>query len=202
MQRITVLAVILVAAGSSWSAAAQQPPTVRLQGVIEKVDGNTLTAKSPDGADLRIVLADKASIFAVTKASASDIKDGVFLGSGAVPQADGTQKAREVHIFSEALRGNSEGHRPWTGAPAGTMTNGTVGATVTGVDGPVITVKYRGGEKKLVIAPGTPIMRYDVGSKDDLKPGASIRIGRAVKKADGTFETGSINVGRDGAAAD
>lgn len=200
MKNAALVIAVAIAAGLSWPAAAQQPQTVRLQGTIEKIDGNLVTAKSRDGAVLRIVLADHAQILAVTKASVSDIKQGVFIGSGAVPQPDGTQKAMEVHIFTEALRGNSEGHRPWQGAPTGTMTNGTVGTAVTGVDGPVITVKYRDGEKKIVVAPGTPITRYDLGSKDDLKPGASIRVSRAVKKADGTFEAAGATVSRDSGA--
>jgi hypothetical protein len=71
-----------------------------------------------------------------------------------------------------------------------------VGTDVSGVDGSVVTVKYKGGEKKIVVGPDTPIVRYEPGDKSELKPGAKIRITNALKKPDGTFEAGRINVGR------
>ena len=138
----------VVAALAATTAMAQAPQTVRLRGAIEKVDGNTVTAKSDKGDELKLNLADKMLVVAVVKASLADIKDGDFIGSGAMPQPDGSQKAIEVHIFAESMRGTGEGFRPWDGAPNSTMTNGTVGNTVTGVDGPVITVKYKDGERR------------------------------------------------------
>ena len=138
----------LVAAFAATVALAQAPQTVRLHGVIEKVDGNKVTAKSDKGDALTLNLADKMMVVEVVKASLADIKDGAYIGSGAMPQPDGSQKAIEVHIFAESMRGTGEGSRPWDGAPNSTMTNGTVGATVTGVDGPVITVKYKDGEQE------------------------------------------------------
>jgi hypothetical protein len=187
-----------VAALAVVSAWAQQPQTVRLRGTIEKVDGNTVQVKLRDGAPATLTLIGNRQIVGVAKASLADIKEGSFIGSGAMPQADGSQKALEVHIFAEAQRGTGEGHRPWDGAPNSTMTNGTVGTTVTSVDGPVITVKYKEGEKKIIVPSGVPIVRYEVGSASDLKPGASFTVVAAVKKPDGTFETPRINVGRDG----
>jgi len=197
MNRIGILAgVALVAAFAVSSASAQQPQ--RLSGTIEKVDGNTLTVKPKEGAAQTVSLADKALIVGVTKASLADIKQGSYIGSGAVPQADGTQKAVEVHIFAESQRGTGEGHRPWDGAPNSTMTNGTAGSAVTGVDGPTITVKYKDGEKKIVVGPDVPIVRYEIGTASELKPGAAITVTAATKKPDGTFEASRINVGRDG----
>lgn len=175
------------------SASAQQ--TVRLSGAVEKVEGGVLTVKAPDGASLKVALKADAQVIGVAKASVADIKPGSYIGSGAIPQADGTQKAVEVHIFAESQRGTGDGHRPWT-RPGSTMTNGEVGNAVAGVDGPVITVKYKGGEQKIVVGPDTPIVRYEAGERSELKPGARIRIGRAVKKPDGTFEAARINVGR------
>jgi Cu/Ag efflux protein CusF len=184
-----------LAGASAW---AQQPQTVRLRGTIEKVDGNTLQLKLRDGAPATLTLTGNALIVAVVKASLAEIKEGSFIGSGAMPQADGSQKALEVHIFAESQRGTGEGHRPWDGAPNSTMTNGTVGSTVTGVDGPVITVKYKDGEKKIMVPAGVPIVRYEIGSASELKPGAGFTVIAAVKKPDGTFEASRINVGRDG----
>jgi hypothetical protein len=179
-------------------AFAQQPQTVRLRGTIEKVDGSTLTVKSRDGTQLTLALTGNAQVVSVVKATLADIKEGSFIGSGAMPQADGSQKALEVHIFAESQRGTGEGHRPWDGAPNSTMTNGTAGTAVTGVDGPTVTVKYKDGEKKIVVGPDVPIVRYEVGNAGELKPGAAITVTAAVKKLDGTFEAGRVNVGRDG----
>ena len=179
-------------------ALAQAPQTMRLRGVIEKVDGRTLLAKSDKGDQLTLNLADKMLVVEVVRASMADIKDGSFIGSGAMPQADGSQKAIEVHIFAESMRGTGEGFRPWDGAPNSTMTNGTVGNTVTGVDGPVITVKYKDGEKKIIVAADVPIVRYEIGDMSAVKPGAAFTVLRAVKKPDGSFDIDRINVGRDG----
>jgi len=199
-RRAVAGAALVLAAGLAASTlSAQQPQTARLRGTIEKVDGNVLTVKGKDGAPVTLSLTGNALIVAVIKASLEEIKQGAFIGSGAMPQADGTQKALEVHIFAESQRGTGEGHRAWDGAPNSTMTNGTVGAAVTGVDGPVITVKYKDGEKKIVVPPGVPIMRYEIGNAGDLKPGASFTVIAATKKPDGTYEAGRINVGRDGA---
>jgi hypothetical protein len=187
----------LVAAFATTSTVAQQQ-TVRLRGTIEKVDGNTLMLKTRDGAPATLALTGNAVVVSVVKASLADIKEGSYIGSGAMPQADGSQKALEVHIFAETQRGTGDGHRPWDGAPNSTMTNGTVGTTVTGVDGPAITVKYKDGEKKIVVGPGVPIVRYEISSLSELKPGAAITATAATKKADGTFEAGRVNVGRDG----
>lgn len=189
---------IAVAAFAAVTALAQAPKTERLHGVIEKVEGNTVTAKSNKGAPLTLNLADKLLVVEIVKASMADIKDGDFIGSGAMPQPDGSQKAIEVHIFAESMRGTGEGFRPWDGAPNSTMTNGTVGATVTGVSGPVVTVKYKDGEKKIVVGPDVPIVRYVVSDKSALKPGAAFSVIAAAKKPDGSFDVGRINVGRDG----
>jgi len=188
---------LLPLASAAW---AQQPPSVRIRGTIEKVDSNLLAVKSGDGAEIKLMLADNASIIAVVKAALSEIKEGTFLGSAAIPQADGSQKAVEVHIFPEQMRGTGEGHRPYPPVANGTMTNGTAsGATVAGVDGSTITVKYKDGEKKIIVGPDVPILRYEIGGRNDLKPGARFTVLAAIRKPDGTFETSRINVGRDGA---
>jgi hypothetical protein len=192
-------ALALVAALAATSALAQAPQTVRLRGTIEKVDGTTVMAKSDKGDALKINIADKITVVDVSKATMADIKDGEFIGSGAMPQPDGSQKAIEVHIFPEAMRGTGEGFRPWDGAPNSTMTNGTVGAAVTGVNGPVVTVKYKDGEKNIIVGPEVPIVRYEVGSMNDLKPGVAFAVLAAIKQPDGSFNISRINVGKDGA---
>jgi hypothetical protein len=192
------LAAALVTASSA-IALAQPAQTTRVRGTIEKADGQVLTLKSTDGAEMKLTLTGNAQIVAVVKASMADIKENTFLGSAAMPQPDGTQKALEVHIFPEAMRGTGEGHRPYAPVQGSTMTNGAAaGATVTGVDGGTMKVKYKDGEKTIVVPPNTPIVRYDIGSAADLKPGAHFTVLAATKKPDGTLEAARINVGRDG----
>src|SRR5262249_53552302 len=127
----------------------------------------------------------------------ADIKPGAFIGVGATPQADGSQRAIQVMIFAEAQRGTGEGHRPWD-RPNTTMTNATVGTTVAGVDGQAARGKCKDGEREIMVGTDGVIRAYVVGSRDELKPGANINIVRATKKPDGTFEAERVNVGRDG----
>ena len=196
IRTIRLMLVGAVVAALSAAAAAQ---TLRVRGTIEKADGNVLALKSTDGAELKLTLTDNAMIVAVVKASMADIKEGTFLGSAAMPQADGSQKALEVHIFPEQMRGTGEGHRPYAPVPNSTMTNGSAaGATVAGVDGSTMLVKYKDGEKKIVVPPNVPIVRYEVGGKGDLKAGARFTVIAATRKPDGTLEANRINVGRDG----
>ena len=192
--RIAVVA--LLAATMIDTAFAQQ--TMRVRGTIEKLDGNALSLKASDGAALTINLTDNVQVVAVEQASVDDIKPGSYVGSAAMPQADGSQKALEVHIFPEAMRGSGEGHRPFAPVPNSTMTNGTVGKSGAVGDGHALTLTYREGEKQIVLTPGIPIVSYLIGSRADLKPGAHVTILNAAKKADGTLETTRVNVGRNG----
>jgi hypothetical protein len=185
----------LVAVLAAPSAYAQ---TQRLRGEIQRIEGGLIFAKGRDGSAITLKLADNAPVTAVYKAGLADIKEGDYIGSGAAPQPDGSQKAIEVHIFAASMRGQGDGHRPWDGAPNSTMTNGAVGNIVTGVDGPSLLVKYKDGEKKIVVGPTTPIVRYEVGNAADIKVGAAFSVVAATKQPDGTFTAGRINVGRDG----
>jgi hypothetical protein len=196
--KAAIAGIAFAAALAAATALAQAPQTVRLRGVIERVDGQTVLAKSDKGEELKLNLADKMLVVEVVKASLADIKPGDFIGSGAMPQPDGSQKAIEVHIFAESMRGTGEGFRPWDGAPNSTMTNGTVATSVTNVNGPVITVKYKDGEKNIVVGPDVPIVRYTVGDMSAVKPGVAFSIVAALKQPDGSFNINRINVGKDG----
>ncbi|WKA32146.1 hypothetical protein [Bradyrhizobium roseum] len=185
-------------AGSTLCAIAQQPPTVRIRGTIEAVDLPMLSIKSREGVDIKVRVTDNVAVFAVVKTELSEIREGSYIGVTGVPEPDGTQKAVAVHIFPESQRGASEGFRPWDLRPNSTMTNATVAQTVKGTDGQNILVKYKDGEKKVVVPPDTPIVTFVASDKSELKPGAKIIIVAAVKKDDGTIEAARINVGRDG----
>ena len=189
------LTLISVLGSAAW---AQQPPPVRIRGTIEAVDGATLSIKSRDGADMKVRMTDNAAVFGVVKTELSEIKPGSYIGVTAMPEPDGTQKAIAVHIFPENQRGAAEGFRPWDLRAGSTMTNATVAETVKGTDGQNIMVKYKDGEKKVVVPPETPVVTFVAGDKSEVKPGAQIIIFGAVKKDDGMLEANRINVGRDG----
>jgi hypothetical protein len=179
-------------------AWAQQPPAVRIRGTIEAVDGPLLAVKSREGTDMKVRVTDNVAVFGIANIALSEIKPGSYIGVSAMPEPDGTQKALAVHIFPEAQRGVAEGFRPWDLRPNSTMTNATVATTVAGVDGQNILVKYKDGEKKVVVPPGTPIVTFLPGDKSELKPGVKIIIFGATKNDDGTLEANRVNVGRDG----
>jgi hypothetical protein len=192
---IALLAIIFATASTAW---AQQPPPVRIRGTIEAVDGSLLTIKSREGDTLKVRMTDNVAVFGVAKTELSEIKEGSYIGVTAMPEPDGTQKAVAVHIFPENQRGAAEGFRPWDQRPNSTMTNATVAQTVKGTDGQNILVKYKDGEKKVVVPPGTPIVTFVAGDKSEVKPGVKIIIFGAAKKEDGTLEAARVNVGRDG----
>jgi hypothetical protein len=190
-------ALISVLASAAW---AQQPPTVRIRGTIESIDGKTMSIKTREGTDVKVNMTDDISVIGIAKTSLSEIKPGSYIGVSALPQPDGSQKAFAIHIFPEAVRGAAEGHRPWDQRPNSTMTNATVAQTVTTVDGQVIDVKYKDGEKKVVVPPDAAIVAFVAGEKSEIKPGAKVIIFGAMKKDDGSLEANRIGIGRDGIA--
>jgi hypothetical protein len=199
MPKISSLpAALAIVAAIITTAWAQQPPTVRIRGAIEAVDGAVLSIKSRDGSDMKVRVTDNVAVFGIAKTELSEIKVGSYVGVTAMPEPDGTQKAVAVHIFPETQRGAAEGFRPWDQRPGSTMTNATVAETVKGIDGQNILVKYKDGEKKIVVPPDTPIVAFVAGDKSELKAGAKIIIFGANKKEDGTLEAARVNVGRDG----
>jgi hypothetical protein len=190
-----IFATIIVVAAAS-GAFAQQPAAVRVVGAVESFDGNVLSVKSEKLGEVKINLTADATVFGVTEATVADIKPGAYIGVGATPQPDGSLRAVQVTVLAESQRGLSEGHRPWDARPNSTMTNGTVDQTVASVDGRVVIVKYKDGEKKIIVPPDARVLAYQAGDKSELKPGAHIAIVRAIKKPDGSLETNRVNVGR------
>jgi hypothetical protein len=195
---LTVLSVFASIPALTSAASAQQPPPVRIRGTIESVDGPMLMIKTREGTDMKVRMTDNVAVFGVAKTELSEIKPGSYIGVSAMPEPDGTQKALAVHIFPESQRGAAEGFRPWDLRAGSTMTNATVAETVGGTDGQNILVKYKDGEKKVVVPPGTPVVTFVAGDKSEVKPGAKIIIFGAVKKDDGVLEANRVNIGRDG----
>ena len=186
-----LVAVAMVVASSLY-AIGQQPPTPsRVRGTVEGVAGNELALKSRDGEELKLHMAGDMRVVGITRIPLSDIKVGSFIGTTTVPGPDGSQNAVEVHVFPEDMRGTGEGSRN------STMTNATVAETVAGNDGHTLMVKYKDGEKKVVVSPDTPVVTYVPADKSELRPGAKV-IAFMKKLPDGSFETDRVSVGRDG----
>jgi hypothetical protein len=179
-------------------AAAQQPDMVRVRGTIESVHDQLLNVKARDGATLKVKLADNAPIRAVVKAPLADVKQGTFVGITAMPQPDGTQKAVEIHIFPEAMRGTGEGHRPWDLMPNSTMTNATVNSEVTRSDGKTLILAYKDGEKTFDVPTNVTVVTYAPATAAELKPGEKVFTAAAKKLPDGTLEAPNMTVSRNG----
>jgi hypothetical protein len=178
-------------------AVAQQPQIVRLRGAVESVDGQTLTMKGRDGMSMSMKLPDGVAVRGLEKKTVADVKQGGFVGITAMPLPDGTQKAVEIHIFPEAMRGTGEGHQPWDLMPNSTMTNGNIDSAVAAVDGQQLVLKYKDGEKKFIIPANIEVVMFVPGSTADLKPGEKVFVA-AKKLPDGTLVPLFITVGHDG----
>jgi len=188
-----IFATIALIVALAAPAAAQE--SVRVRGAIERVEGDLYVIKTRAGAEVKVKLPDNVMVVALTKASLADIKQGSYVGVAGT-QPDGSQKALEVHIFPEAMRGTGDGHRGWDLQPSSTMTNGAVEQTAASSDGQTLTLKYKDGEKKILVGTDTPIVTYAPGDKSELKAGAPIFISAATKLPDGTLTTPRVNVGR------
>jgi hypothetical protein len=199
LTRRAVAAAALTLMAATSVAWAQGGPPVRIRGEITKVEGSTVSIKSRTGEALTVKLAEPLRVNAMVKGSLADIKEGSFIGVSAMPQPDGTQKAYAIHIFLDAQKGVvPDSFNPnWDNRPGSTMTNANVATTVVGKDGQEILVKYKDGEKKVLVPAGIPIAKYAAGGAEDLKVGAKVFIGGARKQDDGTFAAPNIAVGRD-----
>jgi hypothetical protein len=198
MRRVTgktgLLILALVVATAS-VASAQVP--IRVRGAITKVSGQTLTVLSRDNSTVEVRLADNYAVTGVVKAALADIKEGAFVGTAALPKGDGTFVAQEVLIFPESARGTGEGHYPWDLSPGSTMTNATVDVLVERVEGPLLTLKHKGGLVRVIVPNDVPIVTFAPGDKTLLHPGAHVFI-PAQQQADGTVTAARVLVGKDG----
>jgi hypothetical protein len=193
MHRMIQYAVVVGLASVCAAPPASAQENVRLRAAIERVDGPVYTVKNRDGTEWKLTVSDPPLFVAIAPSTMADIKPGMFVGSA------GTQKAIEVHIFPESMRGTGEGHYDWDLLPQSKMTNANVEHMVTASNGQILSVKYKDGEKKLLVTPETVVVTYVPGSKDDLKPGTKIFVSAAKKQPDGTLQTPRITYGRNGA---
>jgi RNase P/RNase MRP subunit p29 len=178
------------------AASAQQPGT-RIRGEVVKADGDMLVLKTREGGTLNVKLDEKVRVSALVKATLADIKQDSFIGIAGMPQADGSIAAFSVHMFLPAQRGVvPDRHGPWDAKPGSTMTNAYVESMVTGKDGETLTVKYKDGEKKVVVSPQTVIAAAAPASKDELKPGTQVILFGWDKQPDGSVLAKVMYVGR------
>jgi hypothetical protein len=189
-----LIAASLFAAGSAAQAQSAAPTGVR--GTVTSLSGDLLKVHTRDGKDVDVKLAKDTPIRGIAIASVDDIKPDSYVGTAAIPQSDGTLKALEVHVFPASMRGSGEGHRPWDLGSNSSMTNGTVGSLVVS-NGRTITVKYKDGEKKILIPQDVPIVAIEAGDRSLLVPGAKVVL-FAHKDADGSMAANFISAGERG----
>jgi hypothetical protein len=187
------------------SAAQADSPPVHIKGAIQSVSGPGTPlgfTMSGSSAPVAVKMTDQTKIASLETAQLADITQGMFVGTAALPQPDGTLKALEVHIFPEAMRGTGEGYRPFPQVQGGSMTNATITDIVgtqgaVGDNGLTLTLHYKDGEKTVVVPKGTPIVLLGKGDTSMLKQGAKVSV-TGTKEAGGVTAT-RILVGLDGA---
>ena len=202
------VAVLLSACGRD-SSRATTPEHIR--GTIQSVDGDALTVVTSAG-PVRVKLAPSTAVAAVVQSDPAHITEGGFVGITSVTDPDGSQRAVEVHVFPEAMRGTGEGNFGWdwpNGATAASkMTNGTVSSskmtngTVTAQPGgSSLTLRYGNGtssdSQTIVIPPGIPVVAIEPGQSGDLQPGAHIFV-VATRSSGGALTANRVLAGKDG----
>ncbi|MCC0806230.1 hypothetical protein FPV16_08390 [Methylobacterium sp. W2] len=178
------------------ATAAQADDITRYRGTIEKVDGTAVTIKPRVGEALTVSLASDVKVLAASTGKLTDIKPDSYIGTAAIPQPDGSQKALQVTVFASSLRGTADGHYPWDLGSNSTMTNGAIG-TISGTEGRTLLVKYQGGEKKVNVPDDVPVTLVDPGDKTIVVDGAKV-VAFTKKGADGKPTAVILIVGRNG----
>ena len=192
------LAIVILGVAALAVAQAPAPaPTQRIRGDVVALDGNTLQVKTRAGEALTVKLADNFAVSAIVKRDLGAVVPGAFIGTATLQRADGTLQAIEVLVFPESARGSGEGHYPWDLQPGSMMTNATISDVVTVDVSRRLTLKYKDGEKVVVVPPEAPIVTFEPGDRAMLVPGAHVMFG-AARQPDGTLTAGRISVGKDG----
>ena len=176
--------------------AFAQSTSVHLRGTIDAVDGGSMQVTTRSGQQQTLAMASNLVVAQIVAIGIAEIQPNAYIGTATVPQPDGTWLAREVQVFPESMRGVGDGDHAWDVEPGGTMTNGTVG-TVTGTSGRTLTVRYKGGEKQVVVPAHAPIVTYAPGTPAMLVPGAHVII-TATQNSRGSLVATRVGVGKDG----
>jgi hypothetical protein len=187
---------LCLATSLALAQAAAPSPVLRLRGVVQQVSASALTLKERSGEVIELALPATLVVSEVYPIALADIQPGSFIGTAAVPQADGTQRAIAVTVFPESARGAGEGHRPFDLLPQSTMTNATVDQVVAGASGRTLQLKYKDGEKTIVVPPEAPIVTFRPGDRSLLVPGASVSL--SAQAVNGVPTALRISAGRNG----
>jgi hypothetical protein len=172
--RITSTLLAAAVLASHPLAQAQAAPTQRLRGTVSSFDGQTLVLQERNGEVLRLALDAKLAVNEVLPIALSAIQPGSFIGTAAMAGSDGQLRALEVLVFPEAARGSGEGHYPWDLQPGSTMTNATVADLAASADGRTLRLRYKDGEKTVLVPDGVPIVTFQPGDRSLLVPGAKV----------------------------
>jgi hypothetical protein len=191
---LLALATAVSIAGSAFAQSGGTP--ARLRGKIDTVSEDAIQLTLRNGAKAEAKLPANVRVVWLTVAQPSEIKEGSYVGTAAVPQADGTLKALEMQVFPPSMRGIGEGSRDWDLVAGSSMTNGTVGSLVA-ANGRTITITYKGGEKRVVVPDGVPVVTYEPADRTALTVGANVLL-NGTRAADGTVTAASVSVGKNG----
>jgi hypothetical protein len=192
-----VVAVLAFATVASTYLSAQQSPTQRVRGVVERVEGKQFVVASREGKVVPIQIGDKADVIGLEKIGLADVPSNAFVGVAATPLENGSLKAISIHVFPETSRGFNEGSRPYDVRPYSSMTNGALAERIKSVEGDVLTVKFKGGERQILVTPESSIVRFEPGNLVEIIPGAKV-VATVTPRADGSTEAVRILVGRNG----
>jgi hypothetical protein len=192
-----IAAFTLIAVSAVAFAQAPANPPVRIRGTVEKLDGNMMTVKSRNGESMTVKLADNFNVVGIAKARVADISNGKFIGTTTIGEKNGALVAEEVHIFPENMRGTGEGHIDWDLRPNSKMTNANVANVVSMGKDRVMTVQYKGGEKKILVPENAVVVSFEPTDKSQLKPGAQTFV-IPQRQPDGTLTASRVYVGLNG----
>jgi hypothetical protein len=187
---LSALVAVFVTAASG-SALAQ---TQRLRGEIETMSGNTITVKTPEGQNVKVMLDPNYTVNHAVKIKLTDIKPGTYVGIGSMPEGD-ELKAMQVQVFPPDTRAR-EMHGAWSADPSAMMTNAKTTMVVAGQKDDKITLTTHGQNYTITVPPEAPVVRTEAGSKDLVKPGAWVGISNAVEQ-NGVLTTKAIIVSDD-----
>jgi len=193
----TILALLIASVSAVAVAQAPANPPVRIRGTVERIDGTNLTIKANNGQSMSVKLADNYAVMGIAKASLADVASGKFIGTTTLGERDGALVALEVHIFPENMRGTGEGHYDWDLRPASKMTNANVASVTSMGKDRVLTVQYKGGEKKVLVPENAVIVSFTPTERGELKPGAKV-FAVTQRQPDGSLTAARVNVGLHG----
>jgi hypothetical protein len=191
------LAIALILCSAAVVAQPADAP-LRLRGTLQKIDPTSVVVTARDGRTVSVALAPDLIVTEVVAIDPAAIQSGTFVGTTAVPGADGTLSAVEVHVFAEAARGTGEGHRPWDLSPGSTMTNATVTTVTSGANDRTMTLRYKDGEKTIHVPNGVPIVTTKAADRSLLVAGAKVIVTEQMRS--GQLVATRVLVGRDGFA--